>query len=67
MNTDQNAENKQIDIKSIKPDECLNFIWNALNKASNKGVFNIDESYSIRVVFHKLTEIVTEKTEDINK
>ena len=31
------------------------------NKAANKGVYNIDESYVIKVIFSKLTKELSEK------
>ena len=34
----------KISLESLKKQELLEIIWNALNKSSKAGVFNIDES-----------------------
>jgi len=54
--TNMNQNNKN-NIESLTHNDCLDFIWKALNKASTKGVFTIDESYSIKLIFNKLVQL----------
>ena len=49
-------ENKTIDTM-IKP-ELIDILWQALNKSNLKGVFNINESYLLKIVYTKLLESV---------
>jgi len=65
MSSSEDNKNKQVNIDTITPNECLDFLWKALNKASNKGVFNIDESYSIRVIFNKLAKTIDNNVKSV--
>ena len=48
--------NKTIDTMT-KP-ELIDVLWQALNKSNLKGVFTINESYLLRMVYTKLLESV---------
>ena len=61
--TENTAPEKTVNLANITADDSLNLIWNALNKASNQGVFTIDESYVIKVAHNKLKNNVTTNTE----
>ena len=52
---------KALDLSKMNNKECINFIWNALNKASSNGVYTIDESYSIRVVYQKIVDALNKE------
>ena len=49
-------ENKTIDTMT-KP-ELIDILWQGLNKSNLKGVFNINESYLLKIVYTKLLESV---------
>tara|TARA_B100000161_G_C33170749_1_gene247183 strand:- start:76 stop:279 length:204 start_codon:yes stop_codon:yes gene_type:complete len=55
------ADKKQVNIEDMTPQQNLEALWSLLNKAANKGVYNIDESYVIKVIFSKLTKELSEK------
>ena len=56
------ADKKQVNIEDMTPQQNLEALWSLLNKAlTNKGVYNIDESYVIKVIFSKLTKELSEK------
>ena len=42
-------------------EKSSNIIWTALNKASNKGLFNIDESFVIKVAFNNIINEIKKK------
>ena len=60
---DKNSTNvNDLDINNMNIEKSTNIIWSALNKASNKGLFNIDESFVIKIAFNNLiNEIKKEK------
>ena len=43
-------------LESMNNTELLDVLWQALNKANLKGVFNINESFLLKVVNDKLIE-----------
>tara|TARA_B100001093_G_scaffold519792_1_gene610497 strand:+ start:43 stop:273 length:231 start_codon:yes stop_codon:yes gene_type:complete len=45
---------KQVNIEDLTPEQSLDTIWSLMNKASSKGVFSIDESYVLKVLFTKV-------------
>ena len=47
-------ENKTID--TMTKNELIDVLWQALNKANLKGVFNINEAYLLKIVHTKLIE-----------
>ena len=54
LNTYIYMADKQVSIEDLTPEQSLDTIWSLLNKASAKGVFNIDESYVLKVLFTKV-------------
>lgn len=49
-------EKKNIDEMSKK--ELLDILWSALNKCCKSGQFNIDEAFTLKVIYDKLNEII---------
>jgi hypothetical protein len=47
-------EDDKSSIENISDKEILEFLWKALNKANSKGVFTIDEAFSIKLLYDKL-------------
>ena len=45
-------ENKSLE--SMNNNELLDILWKALNKANGNGVFNIDEAFTLKVIYEKL-------------
>ena len=63
-NSEPKPKPKQINIEDMNPQQSLEALWTLINKASTKGVFNIDEAYVINVLFSKLSkQIFNENTE----
>jgi len=52
-------DNDKIAIESISNNEILEFLWKALNKANHKGVFTIEEAFSIKLLYDKLKISIT--------
>ena len=61
--TENTAPEKTVNLANLTADDSLSLIWNALNKASNQGVFTIDESYVIKVAHNKLRNNMTTNNE----
>ena len=63
MENSQKVDNavaeKTVNLANLTSDDSLNLLWNALNKASNQGVFTIDESYVIKVAHNKIKSSIT--------
>lgn len=53
-------QEKKINLDSTSTTELLDVLWQGLNKSSLKGVFTINESYLLKMVYDKLIEKVTE-------
>lgn len=49
--------NKKLD--ELSNNEIIDILWNALNKATLKGVYNMDEVFMIKVLFDKLKNNVS--------
>ena len=45
-------------VSSMSNSDLIDVLWQGLNKASLKGVFNINESYLLKIVHAKLAENV---------
>ena len=45
-------------VNKMSNDELIDLMWQGLNKSSLKGVFNINESYLLKIVRDKLIEKV---------
>ena len=56
-------EKKPIAVEEMNPSQSLNALWTLLNKAASQGVFNIDESYIIKVLFTKISSEMNKKNE----
>jgi len=54
-------EQQGINIEDMTPKQSLDAIYNLVNKASTKGVFNIDESYVLKVLFTKVLKGLKEE------
>ena len=53
-----NKENKPLTEMTKK--ELLEILWQALNKANSKGVFTINEAFSIKLIYDKLCKDIGE-------
>tara|TARA_Y100000389_G_scaffold142138_1_gene140104 strand:+ start:505 stop:684 length:180 start_codon:yes stop_codon:yes gene_type:complete len=51
-NITNSNENKSLE--SMNNNELLDILWKALNKANGSGVFNIDEAFTLKVIYEKL-------------
>ena len=49
---------KQLNVEELNPSQSLETLWNLMNKAASKGIFNIDDGYIIKVCFSKLTNFI---------
>lgn len=58
--------NNQVNIEEMNPEQSLETIWNLINKAASKGAFTIDECYILKVLFSKLNQNLSTKTEKEN-
>jgi hypothetical protein len=58
----ESQDKKSINIEDLDVKQSLETIWNMMNKAASKGVFNIDESYILKVLFSKVSKSITEDT-----
>ena len=63
MESDNNSEKKTINIEDMTVHQSLETIWNLINKAAAKGVFTIDESYVIKILFSKITASLPKREE----
>lgn len=52
MDTENNKDNKNLE--NITNKEILDYLWSALNKANTKGVFTIDEAFTLKILYDKL-------------
>jgi hypothetical protein len=57
-------QEKKLNLDSTSNAELLDVLWQGLNKSSLKGVFTINESYLLKMVYDKLTEKITDKITD---
>ena len=55
MESDTNTINK------LSNDELIDILWQGLNKSNLKGVFTINESYLLKLVYTKLLEKTSNK------
>ncbi len=55
-------DKKSISIEDMDIKQSLEAIWTMMNKAASKGVFNIDESYILKVLFSKVSKSISEET-----
>jgi hypothetical protein len=58
----ESQDKKSINIEDLDVKQSLETIWNMMNKAASKGVFNIDESYILKILFSKVSKSITEDT-----
>ena len=49
-------------VNKMSVDELIELMWQGLNKSSLKGVFNINESFLLKLVRDKLIEKVGSKS-----
>mgnify|MGYP001247475634 CR=1 FL=1 len=47
-------EPQSVNIEELTAVQSLDGIYNLVNKAASKGVFTIDESYVLKVLFNKV-------------
>ena len=57
-NVREDSEVTQKKLEDLTKEDIYDIIWNAVNKASKQGVYNIDESYTIKIVFDILNFII---------
>ena len=63
-----NQETKQLNMDDMTPQQSLEAIWTMMNRAASKGVFTIDESYILKVLFSKISNsIPKDENKDENK
>ena len=55
-------QEKKLNLDTTSTSELLDVLWQGLNKSSLNGVFTINESYLLKMVYDKLIEKVTEKS-----
>ena len=73
MESDNANEKKTINIDDMTVQQSLDTIWTLMNKAANKGVFSIDESYVLKILFSRITNHLSsqitqeQKVEDENE
>ena len=54
-NIDNNLNNPtQIKLDDLSKEDIIEILWNAMNKSCKQGVFNIEESYTIKILFDRL-------------
>lgn len=56
-NIKEDSEATQKKLEDLTKEDIYDIIWNAVNKASKQGVYNIDESYTIKIVFDRLRSL----------
>ena len=62
----EQPQQQTINLANLSTNDCLNLIWNALNKANSTGAFQIDEAYVLKIAHNNLRNrlrAVTETTE----
>jgi hypothetical protein len=52
--------NPSDDLSRLSNDELLSILWNGLNKANLKGVYNIDEAYLLKICYSKLKNTISQ-------
>lgn len=60
-NQTQTQKSTNRSLSDMNNNELLQFIWQGLNNANTKGSFSIDEAFTLRLVYDKLRENITEK------
>jgi len=68
MDNNKQSENnvtpeKTVNLANMTLDDSLTLLWNALNKANSQGVFNIDESYVIKVAHNKIKSAIPQQNQ----
>jgi hypothetical protein len=58
--TENNNEERTVNLANLSSEDCLNLIFNALNKANSKGVFQLDEAYVLKVAHNHLKTTLKE-------
>lgn len=48
-----------INLNNISPQQALDVIWKLLNKANGMGAYNIDESYTVKILMEVLAKEIT--------
>jgi len=48
-----------INLNNISPQQALDVIWKLLNKANSMGAYNIDESYTVKILMEVLAKEIT--------
>ena len=54
----QNNE-RTVNLANLSSEDCLNLIFNALNKANSNGVFQLDEAYVLKIAHNHLKQQIT--------
>ena len=54
--TQTQSQQQKINIEDMNAQQSLEALWGLVNKSASKGVYNIDESYVIKVIFSKLSQ-----------
>lgn len=49
------GQTQNIDLDNIDTKQSIWLLWQLLNKAQSKGIFNIDESCAIKAAVKKIT------------
>lgn len=53
-------EQKQLNLADMNALQSLDLIYNLVNRANTKGVFNLDEAYVLKVAFEKVATVLRE-------
>ena len=60
----EQQEQQTLNIEDMTGKQSLDAIYNMVNKAASKGVFNIDESYVLKVLFSKVLKELNGNSEN---
>ena len=55
------SDQQSVNIEDMTAKQSLDAIYNLVNRAASKGVFNIDESYVLKVLFTKVLKGLKEE------
>jgi len=54
-------ESEKQAVDKLSNDELIEILWQALNKSSLKGVYTINESYLLKMVYTRLLQKTSDK------
>ncbi|VVU95121.1 hypothetical protein CPAV1605_846 [seawater metagenome] len=54
--TEKQTPEKTVNLANLSNEDCLNLLFNALNKANANGVFQLDEAYVLKIAHNHLRQ-----------